>query len=863
MGNYEDYIQAGLTGGYEPSDNSPRMIFLEDNVDSPPMDYLDVSLCGSYIGVVSSREEITIHKAYPNFTITPDKSIKSRAIKVNLKKSSSRILSCHFYRDRINNINYVYIVASDMIYLIDTEKKSSKSKELTMTEVEVIPNCVYWDQDSGNLLVSQSYHNDPNVPPIGEAIYNLETPPTLKFCSEGNRVFTKLYGKLMVVVTEKEKQNKKHYLEIYDAGIQILFYSNSYHEIHDILIDNNVIYLFVTHSDKNGVTEKELIKLTEITVGEKIKILLEKNLFEEASQVAINAECSEEIKSTVAREQGDHYYINRKFKDAMAQYVKTIGYEAPSYVIEKFLEVENLDLLIEYLEKLIDTPITKNNNLLGNNKDYTALLLNWYLKQQRKDKIEEQMIKDRGSDSIFDVETAIDVCRQKAGYSDLAINLAKRYEKWELLVSIYIEDSDSNISGALEVIDEKIRDVKSKLDLLKQYGGVLLSINNSNLYKEKKTLNLLLKITKYLILKAKNPLFSSPEYQNYTLNSTRQIKMSEIIKIFVDNNDLLCDYLKNVIEAHGDDANKICGEDLHICHKLLECYLNKYSDKKASQLSWKVSKIEAEIKNFVKIYESKIDKNYVLYLFRFYSYLDGIQKLSQQLNMNQELLSVYIEKKEYNNIIRLCKEKGGQEKDLWIQALNHFREEGENSKLQECLEFIGEKKVLTPLMVLDILQNTDSDLKFKYIKNYMLSEIKKLDTKIKDSKDEIDDNMDRIEKKNKEYKILTTSPQLFEQSRCSKCKDRLTVPTYHFMCGHVYHEGCVEEEKETYKRICLLDHQEFSETLSKKKLYEKAKDHQQFFTELESDDKKMDTIAHYYGVGLFNDIQKELEESNL
>jgi len=180
----------------------------------------------------------------------------------------------------------------------------------------------------------------------------------------------------MVVVTEKEKQNKKHYLEIYDAGIQILFYSNSYHEIHDILIDNNVIYLFVTHSDKNGVTEKELIKLTEITVGEKIKILLEKNLFEEASQVAINAECSEEIKSTVAREQGDHYYINRKFKDAMAQYVKTIGYEAPSYVIEKFLEVENLDLLIEYLEKLIDTPITKNNNLLGNNKDYTALLLN-------------------------------------------------------------------------------------------------------------------------------------------------------------------------------------------------------------------------------------------------------------------------------------------------------------------------------------------------------------------------------------------------------------------------------------------------------------------------------------------------------
>jgi hypothetical protein len=97
----------------------------------------------------------------------------------------------------------------------------------------------------------------------------------------------------------------------------------------------------------------------------------------------------------------------------MTQYIKTIGYEAPSYVIEKFLEVQNLELLIEYLERLIETPITKNNNLLGNNKDYTALLLNCYLKLQKKDKIEEQMIKDRGSDSIFDVETAIDVCRMK------------------------------------------------------------------------------------------------------------------------------------------------------------------------------------------------------------------------------------------------------------------------------------------------------------------------------------------------------------------------------------------------------------------------------------------------------------------
>lgn len=765
----------------------------------------------------------------------------------------------------------MYVVTSDMVYLLYTEKKTSEKQELTLNDIEVIPGCVDLDVDTGNLIVSETHHSDKGIPPNGEAIYHLDNPPTIKFCTEGARKFTKLYGKLMVIVTEKD-QKKKHFLEVYDGSIQILYYSCSYYQIHDIIVDNNAIFLFVTH-DIGGAQEpqKELIKLTEITVGEKIKILLEKSLFKEAEMVAANAECSEEIKAAVAREQGDHFYNNRKFKEAMQEYLKTIGYEAPSYVIEKFLDVQNLDLLIEYLERLIETPITKNNTLLGNNKDYTALLLNCYLKQQKKDKIEEQMIKDRGSDSIFDVETAIDVCRQKHGYSDLAIKLAKRYEKWELLVSIYIEDENTNISEALSIIDKKIRDVKSKVKLLQQYGGQMLSTRTNsrfiketrNMYgREMKAVELLQKITKFLIAKAKNPHFSSPEYENYVLDGTKVIKLSEMIKIFVDRNDLLADFLKDIIERHGDDATKICGEDLHIYHKLLECYLNVYAENKHFKLDFALNTVEKSIESFVKLYESKIDKNYVLYLFRFYSYLDGIRKLSQQLHMNQELLSVYIEKAEFDNIIKLCREKGSEERDLWIQALNYFREIGKQSKVKECLELIGEADILSPLMILDILQNTNSDLDFKTIKDYMLTEIKKLDSNITESQEEIESNMKEIDRMKEEYKQLSSSPKLFENSTCSKCNERLTVPTYHFMCGHVYHEACTDEEE--YKKVCRECHPKIKETIKTKKLFEdKAKDSQQFFTELEHEEKKMKTIAHYYGVGLFSDIQKELEKNEI
>ena len=100
----------------------------------------------------------------------------------------------------------------------------------------------------------------------------------------------------------------------------------------------------------------------------------------------------------------------------MEFYIKTIGDEAPSYVIEKYLDVQNIQLLIDYLEKLIETPVREEKqsiNLFGNNKDYTALLLNCYIKEQKTEKIEAMMKKDICNNTIFDVETAIEVCKQK------------------------------------------------------------------------------------------------------------------------------------------------------------------------------------------------------------------------------------------------------------------------------------------------------------------------------------------------------------------------------------------------------------------------------------------------------------------
>ena len=265
------------------------------------------------------------------------------------------------------------------------------------------------------------------------------------------------------------------------------------------------------------------------------------------------------------------------------------------------------------------------------------------------------------------------------------------------------------------------------------------------------------------------------------------------------------------------------------------------------------SGIESKIEDFLRLYGEKIDDKYLLYLFRFYNYLEGIKRISKHGKMDQELLSIYIEKKEYNNIIALCCERGNEQKDLWIQAINYFREEDESSRVQECLHYISQSNALSPLMILEVIKNTDTKLEFKYIKDYMLSEIKKLDDNIKESNEETKENMGLIDKFKNEYKSLVSSPKLFESSTWSKCNDLLTVPTFHFLCGHVYHESCVQEDE--YKKVCKICHPKIKEVLKTKEIYkEKASDTQQFDNELERDDDKMKVIAHWFGAGLFDDF---------
>ena len=109
------------------------------------------------------------------------------------------------------------------------------------------------------------------------------------------------------------------------------------------------------------------------------------------------------------------------------------------------------------------------SSLADYNKDYTALLLNCYVKTKKPEKISQLIEKAattaNGKETIFDVATAIEVCRQQEDTLEQAEQLAIKSKQWGLLVQIKIENRKEP-AKALEIIDKNITNLKEKVECL-------------------------------------------------------------------------------------------------------------------------------------------------------------------------------------------------------------------------------------------------------------------------------------------------------------------------------------------------------------------------------------------------------------
>ncbi len=125
-------------------------------------------------------------------------------------------------------------------------------------------------------------------------------------------------------------------IQIYDFDNKLSLFNASYREIHQIEVEKDAIFMRVL--EKSG--KPAVYQLIEMEHNLKIQNLLKKGMFSEAQSIAISAQFPREIYSEISKEHADQLLKVKKDPDlALEQYLETIGYLNPSYVIQRYIEV--------------------------------------------------------------------------------------------------------------------------------------------------------------------------------------------------------------------------------------------------------------------------------------------------------------------------------------------------------------------------------------------------------------------------------------------------------------------------------------------------------------------------------------------
>jgi len=704
---------------------------------------------------------------------------------------------------------------------------------------------------------------------------------------EEDKQMIKCYGTNYLIAAIRVRRDEEiigHRLIIYDLANQLFGYNPStdvFTGVSDIFVaENNTIYAVVS----NAKGDKIVYKLIEEENAKKLEKILTKNCFDIAYRFAANQQYDPSLLAEISLCNANHHYAKKDYQKAINEYKKTAGTTQPSSVIMKFLDVSQIDYLIQYLEHIHEKKLA--------NKDHIALLLNCYVKQKNMKKFEEFLNKlPTLSSDIFDTQAAVKECRDLK-HIDLALKLALQCNHEDLYIRILIEDKKDYIR-ALEQI-RATRSLENKIRYIREYGQVFMKNEPA------RTLDLIKKMvilsTYRKIRFSERPLNSDEreifEYLNLSENDKDRLgqiafpRPDEFFHFFVVQNNYLEDYLdflRNNKALLNEKNEKLV---YPIFHKMFEYYLEQYADyfnKNAETLKWRttadetLARFENNITNLLEAHEleKKFDKNHILVLFKMYKFGPGIVSLCEKMGLREELLDYYIERGDFGKTIELCKDHGDSEINLWVQALKYFStlskerrsytdERGETrSMITDALTYIQRIDSLSPLLVLNILRNA-KDLSMGEIKGYFRKKLEENTMDALRSFTMVREHTENTEKSRAEYKKLKTQAKIFQSESCSACGDKINLheneASVYFLCGHSYHQTCLAETDKPHYECprCAPDlntKQEIVEDLKAK-----AGKTNQFFEKLEGSKNKFDVISEFMGKGLFGTFEMTSDE---
>lgn len=685
-----------------------------------------------------------------------------------------------------------------------------------------------------------------------EAVYFYEVDgrgPCWAF--EGEKKFMGWFrGYLLCVIDDSKTGNTV--FNVYDLRNRLIAYSIVVDKVSNMLCEwGNIILI---------KADKSLLCITEKDMESKLDMLFKKNLYTVAINLVQSQHADAAATANVMRKYGDHLYGKQDFDEAMLQYINTIGYLEPSFVIQKFLDAQRIYNLTNYLEKLHEKGLAS--------KDHTTLLLNCYTKLKDVEKLNTFIRKEDGIGELkFDVETAIRVCRA-ANYHEHAMYVAKKAGKHEWYLKILLEDL-GNYDEALQYVSSL--EPSQAGVTIEQYGKILIE------HKPKETIDILMR------------LCTEQGIPNGVFLSMLPSPV-DFITVFVQHPHSLMHFLERYAEIVQDSPAQA-----EINNTLLELYLSRDLNFPSISLSENgldkdlidhsvaaaVSKADPEKKTNADskdamekdcterqqkglellkmawpsdLEQPLYDVDLAVILCEMNSFKDGLLYLYEKMKFYKEVIACYMQNHDHEGLIACCKRLGdsskGGDPSLWADLLKYFGEIGEDctKEVKEVLTYIERDDILPPIIVLQTLAKNPC-LTLSVIKDYIARKLEQESKIIEEDRRAVEKYQETTKNMRKEIEDLRTNARIFQLSKCTACTFTLDIPAVHFMCMHSFHQRCLgDNEKECPE--CAPEYRSAMEM--KRSLEQNSKDQDLFFQQVKGSKDGFSVIAEYFGKGIIS-----------
>lgn len=649
------------------------------------------------------------------------------------------------------------------------------------------------------------------------------------FGFEGKKHLVGWFNHYLYLVYEGNKDERVH-LTIYDIKNKFIAYSSTFDPVINIVSEWNSIFVLTS--------KKKVYQLSEKDRQTKMEMLFRKNLYTIALSLANTQDLDRSYVTDIHQMYGDHLYSKGDYEGAIEQYLETINFIEPSYVIRKFLDSQRINNLTRYLQVLHEKECATI--------EHTTLLLNCYTKLKDDEKL-DQFIKS--SNLKFDVETAINVCRQ-AAYPEHALFLARKHQQHKLYLKIQAEKEDEGKEKYQSILryiwSLRFPDAQK---YIKEYGARLVKFLTNETTEMLLALCVNYEPRPLPCVPGDPPELEPRDTRRFGRKSDSKCNPEDFIHFFLGQPDKLQIFL--------DEVTQKIKCSTAVFNTLLELYLrqgirpDQDSESKSNKALSHPSR--HKIMAVLKSDPVKYDINHALVLVKMYKFEKGVLFLYKKLDLYHEILQHHMDRNNYSAIIQACKIHGDNKEgdsNLWVIALTYFADKKAtcDEQIIQILDHIERHGLLPPLRVVQILsRNRRKPL--AVVKDYIIRTLQQENSEISSDQQEIRRYQHDTQQMRKKIEQLKSRSITFQGTKCHACTSILSLPAVHFLCMHSFHQRCVvDSDRECPK--CTPEFHKVKEMRAK--LNDGAKQHDAFFKEIYNAPDGFACAAEYFGRGIFD-----------